>query len=88
MINPLRIRSISEEKAERLYDAVSVCHYCKTPFRECDTLIPGKGLVAGEVDVVEYRKLFWHYGCVFDYEKDKSSRKINFKRSKLWLSLI
>ncbi|PIQ88485.1 MAG: hypothetical protein COV72_08120 [Candidatus Omnitrophica bacterium CG11_big_fil_rev_8_21_14_0_20_42_13] len=74
MINPVGIKSVSEKKAEQLYDSVAVCHYCETPFKECDTLIPGKGLVVGEMDVVAYNNALWHYGCVFDYEKDKDSR--------------
>jgi hypothetical protein len=37
------IKSVSEEKADQLYDSVSVCHYCKSPFKECDTIIPGIG---------------------------------------------
>lgn len=69
------IKPVSEEKTEQLYDSLSVCHYCKAPFKECDALIPDKGWVIGEVDVVKYRNTFWHYGCVFDYEKDKSLDK-------------
>jgi hypothetical protein len=65
------IKSVSEKNADQLYDSLSVCHYCKTPFKECDTIIPGKGLLTGEMDVVEYKNVFWHYGCIFDYKKDK-----------------
>ena len=65
------MKFVSEETVDKLYDSLQVCSYCKTPFKECDTITPGRGLVIGETDVVEYKNLFWHYGCVFDYEKDK-----------------
>ncbi|MCU0652089.1 MAG: hypothetical protein MUC39_04015 [Candidatus Omnitrophica bacterium] len=65
------IKSISEEVKDKLYDSLEVCAYCKTPFKECDTIIPGKGIVVGEVDVVKYKNLFWHHGCIADYKKDK-----------------
>ena len=64
------IKDVTEEKADELYHFLEVCHYCKEPFKECDTLIPGKGLIIGNMDVVEYKKLFWHYGCIFDHEKE------------------
>jgi len=66
------IKPVGEKRAEQLYNSVSVCIYCKTPFKECDTIILGKGIVIGETNVVEYKKRFWHHGCVFDYEKEKS----------------
>jgi len=65
-----KIKAVTEEKEEELYNSLALCTYCRTPFRECNTLIPGKGIVLGEVDVVEYKGRFWHYGCIFDYEKD------------------
>ena len=65
------MKTVSEEKADQLYDSLITCAYCKTPFKECDTIIPGKGLIIGEVDVVEYKNLFWHHGCISDYKKDK-----------------
>lgn len=68
------IMKVSEAKAEGLHHSLVCCNYCKTPFKECDTLIPGKGLIIGETDVVEYRNRFWHRGCIFDYEKDKDSK--------------
>lgn len=67
------IKAVSERKTDQLYDSLAVCAYCKTPFKECDTIIPGKGLIIGKFDVVKYKNLFWHYGCVFDYNKDKGS---------------
>lgn len=63
------IESVGEEKAERLYNELALCAYCKEPFKECDTVIPGKGVIIGETDVVEYKNHFWHYGCVFDSKK-------------------
>ena len=68
MSNSRIIKFISEKKADKLYDSASVCFYCKTPFRECDTIIPGVGVVLGEVDVVQYKNHYWHYGCIDDYE--------------------
>ena len=73
MINGHNIKPVSEAKADQLYHALKLCTYCKTPFRDCDTIIPGKCLSIGDYDVVEYRKAFWHYGCIFDYKKDKGS---------------
>ena len=64
------IKSISEEMKDKLYDSLAVCAYCKSPFTECDTIIPDKGIVVGEVDVVEYKNLFWHSGCILDYQKE------------------
>lgn len=64
------IRLVSEEKADELYELLVVCAYCKTPFKECDTVIPCEGLVIGETDVREYRNLFWHSGCILDYQKE------------------
>ena len=63
------IKPVDEEKTEQLYNSISVCTYCKAPFKECDTIIPGWGLIIGEIDVVKYKKRFWHYGCVLDYQK-------------------
>lgn len=70
MIDKNLIKTVTEEKAEELYNSLTFCAYCKTPFKECDTIIPGKGLMLGEVDVVEYKRRFWHSGCVFDYRKE------------------
>lgn len=69
MIAINKIKSLPEAKAEKLYHSVALCNYCKTPFKDCDTVIPGKGVVLGEMDVVQYKSHFWHYSCVFDYEK-------------------
>ncbi len=70
------IKTVSEAKAEQLYNSLKVCAYCKTPFKECDTIIPGKGIIIGEFDVVKYKNLFWHYGCVFDYQNAKGARHL------------
>ena len=66
------VKLVSEKKAEELYESLAVCAYCKTPFKECDTIIPGKGLVIGETDVRKHKNLFWHLGCISDYQKAKS----------------
>lgn len=70
------IKPVDEEKAEKLYDELALCAYCKEPFRECDTVIPGKGVIIGEMDVVEYKDRFWHYGCVFDSKKKKHEKRM------------
>jgi hypothetical protein len=69
------IKTVTEEKADELYNAIEVCHYCKEPFKECDTIIPGIGLIVGAMDLVEYNNFFWHHGCIFDYEKNKNSEE-------------
>ncbi|MBL7130427.1 MAG: hypothetical protein ISS45_03340 [Candidatus Omnitrophica bacterium] len=65
------ISKISEKKAEELYHSLALCNYCKTPFKECDTIIPGKGLILGGIDVVKYKNRFWHQGCIFDFKKGR-----------------
>jgi len=64
-----KIKPVSEEKEEELYNSLVCCVYCGTPFKECDTLIPGRGVIVGEIDVVKYKNRYWHYGCVFDSQK-------------------
>ena len=69
MINGKEIKAVSEKKAEGLYNSLTFCAYCGTSFKDCDKIIPGKGLILGEMDVVGYKGRFWHYGCVFDHGK-------------------
>ena len=71
------ISKISAKKAEELYHSLKLCAYCQSPFKECDTIIPGKGVVVGEIDVVKYKNRFWHQGCVFDFEKERKSKMSN-----------
>lgn len=70
-MNSDAIEEVSEEKAEKLVDALVFCAYCNEPFKECDTLIPGIGVIVGEIDVVKYGDRFWHSGCVRDFMKSK-----------------
>ncbi len=64
-----KIKPVNEEKEEELYNSLVCCAYCGTPFKECDTLIQGRGIIVGEIDVVKYKNCYWHYGCVFDSQK-------------------
>lgn len=64
-----RVFTVSEEKAEKLIDRLIFCAYCKEPFKECDTVIPGVGIRVGDTDVWEFKKHYWHYGCIEDSEK-------------------
>lgn len=70
MIDGKEIKVVSEKKAEDLYNSLTFCAYCDTSFKDCDTIIAGKGLMLGGMDVVGYKGHFWHYGCVFDHRKD------------------
>jgi len=67
------IKPVKDRKASTLYDDIKTCFFCKEPFKECDTIIPGKGLIIGPMDVVKYKNHFWHHGCVFDYIKINTS---------------
>ena len=73
---PEEIKDIIElEEVEKdwLVDELATCYYCHEPFKECDTLIPGVGVIVGETDVVKYKYKFWHYGCIFDWHKDNGA---------------
>jgi hypothetical protein len=61
------IIKLSELQQDRLVDDCRVCHYCREPFKECDTLIPGVGVIIGETDVVKWKNRFWHHGCIYDW---------------------
>lgn len=63
------VEPVSDRQAEELVDALVCCTFCHEPFRECDTVIPGIGVVVGETDVVRLRGCYWHSGCVSDYAK-------------------
>jgi len=69
-----RIIELTEEEGDKLVDDLVTCWYCHEPFKECDTLIPGVGVMVGETDAVKYRKRFWHYGCIFDSRKPPKRR--------------
>ena len=69
------IKIVSDEKAEELYNSLVFCYYCRTPFKECNTIIPGKAVIIGEVDVVEHKSHFWHSGCIFDCKKEKENKR-------------
>ena len=51
-----------------------VCHYCGEPFKECDTIIPGIGLIIDEIDIRKYKNNYWHRGCVSDFKKEAAKR--------------
>ena len=68
-VNKKLIKIVNEAKVEELINSVACCSYCKTPFKDCDTVIPGQGVIIGEVNVFKYKNHFWHYGCIFDSAK-------------------
>jgi hypothetical protein len=67
-----KIIRLEEVEQDWLVDELVTCFYCGEPFKECDTLIPGIGVVVGETDVVKYKNKFWHYGCIADWHKEKA----------------
>jgi hypothetical protein len=68
-----QVTLVSEEQADRLSDALVCCAFCGEPFKECDTVIPGVGVIVGETDVVKWRTRYWHLGCVRGFEKPENS---------------
>jgi hypothetical protein len=62
--------SAEELYYEELIDTDEVCFYCGSPFKECDTVIPGVGVIVGDVDVAEYFSHYWHSGCIDDWTKE------------------
>ena len=60
---------------EKIPDKCGVCYYCGEPFKECDTLIPGIGVIIGEVDIKKYLNYYWHHGCIIDYKKETTNCK-------------
>ncbi|MBI5117308.1 hypothetical protein HZA56_12605 [Candidatus Poribacteria bacterium] len=85
-MNDERIEEVCEEKADELVDMLVRCTYCSEPFKECDTLTPGIGLTVGETDVAKYHGMYWHHGCVQDYEKE-NCRWLRFMRISLRILL-
>jgi len=63
------ITELSEEEQDFLVDECETCYYCHEPFKECDTLILGIGVIVGETDVAKYKNKFWHHGCIEDWLK-------------------
>ncbi len=60
-----RIKGVLEENG--------ICCYCGEPFKECDTIIPGVGVIVGETDMKKYQNNFWHRGCIYDFNKEKNA---------------
>ncbi len=63
------IKKLPEWKEDELVDRLIFCFFCNEPFRECVTVIPGVGVIEGETDVRKYKTRYWHWGCIYDYEK-------------------
>ena len=61
---------LAEKYQDWLVDECEACHYCHEPFKECNTLIPGVGVIIGETDVARYKNKFWHHGCIKDWQKE------------------
>ena len=55
---------------DELIDKDIACHYCGEPLKECDTIIPGVGVIPGEVDLEEFQGQYWHSGCIDDWLKE------------------
>ena len=70
-MNGARVIELTEQEQDRLVGQLETCHYCGEPFKECDTLIPGVGVIVGETDVVKYSNKFWHHGCIADSHKTR-----------------
>ena len=68
------IKDVSEEKADEMVDNLVFCSYCGEPFKECDAVILGIGVIIGKTDVKFYKGRYWHYGCIYDFEKEKRWR--------------
>jgi hypothetical protein len=64
-----KVLTLTEQEADDVADSDEVCHFCDEPFKEGDTIIPGVGVIVGEMDVVRYRGKHWHHGCVADWRK-------------------
>ena len=58
---------------EKIPGECGVCYYCGEPFKECDTFIPGIGVIIGEVDIKKYLNYYWHHGCIIDYKKETTN---------------
>jgi len=67
-----RIKNVPEKKADELVDGLELCCFCHEPFTECETLLPGVGVIDGYTDVKKYKGRYWHWGCIYDYEKSSS----------------
>jgi hypothetical protein len=63
------IKNVAENRADELVDRLVCCHFCNEPFKECETVIPGVGVIEGDMDVKKYRGKYWHWGCIYDHEK-------------------
>jgi len=70
MLGPdiIAIIEVTEEQQDYLVDECATCWYCHELLKKCDTLIPGAGVIVGEIDVVKYRNRFWHRGCILDWD--------------------
>lgn len=71
--------TFTQEKIDQLLLDAACCHFCNEPFKECDTVIPGIGVVVGDTDVEKHNGLYWHSGCIGDYYKDKARKSCREK---------
>jgi hypothetical protein len=65
-----KFSSFMASRIKKIREKCGVCYYCGEPFKECDTLIPGIGVIIGEVDIKKYLDYCWHHGCIIDYKKE------------------
>jgi len=61
------ILELTEEQQDHLVDDCLVCCFCGELFKECDTIMPGIGVIIGETDVVKWKNRLWHRGCISDW---------------------
>ena len=67
--------TFTQEEIDLLLEDGACCYCCHSPFKECDTVIPGIGVVIGETDVEKHNGLYWHAGCIADYYKEKARKE-------------
>jgi hypothetical protein len=66
------ITQLTESEKDVIVDEGKTCHYCSEPFKECDRVVPGLGVLVGATDVVKFLGKYWHYGCIADWYKENA----------------
>ena len=67
------ITKLAECEQNVIVDEGKTCHYCAEPFKECDRVVPGLGVVVGATDVVKFLGKYWHHGCIGDWYKENAN---------------
>ena len=63
------ITTLTEPEHDTIVDNGETCYYCAEPFKECDRVVPGLGVVVGATDLVKFLGKYWHHGCIEDWYK-------------------